>query len=411
LHPVLGLGVELRNRGHPVTIATSEAYRSVVEGAAFSFRPIRPNLVTDRRRIAYLFDKRRGPERLIRDLMMPMVPGMYQDLLPLVENADVLVASELIYPAATISEITGVPWLSLITAPASFLSKYDPPVIPAAPFLHGLRRLGPWTHLMLNGLFRSGTWSWSKPLRRLRRELGLAPGRNPIFEAKHSLYGSLAIFSACLGSPQRDWPRSAIQTGFIFYDGAHHEPVGLRRYLDSSEPPIVFTLGSAAVHAAGDFYKVAFQAVQELRRRAIFLLGENAAPQTSADDFYFADYLPFSQVFPRAAAVVHQGGIGTCAQALRAGCPSLIVPFGFDQLDNAHRMCRLGVARSLPLARLGAGTMLKELEPLLAVSGYKEKVVKISRQILGENGVNAAANAVMSAGLSLPKPQFANRSA
>src|SRR5215469_3852453 len=96
LHPVLGLGVELRNRRHPVTIATSEAYRSVVEGAAFFFSPIRPNLVTDRRRIAHLFDKRRGPERLIRDLMMPMVPEMYQDLLPLVENADVLVASELI---------------------------------------------------------------------------------------------------------------------------------------------------------------------------------------------------------------------------------------------------------------------------------------------------------------------------
>jgi rhamnosyltransferase subunit B len=391
LHPVLGLGIELRGRGHLVTAATSEFHRPTVESAGLSFAAIRPNLNLDSERIRELFDQRRGPERLIRDLVMPIVRGMYEDLLPLVQKADVLVASELIYPAAAIGDKLGIRWLSLITAPASFFSTYDPPVLPPAPFLHGLRHLGPWTHLALNVLFRFTTSSWSRPLRRLRRELGLPRGQNPVFEAKHSPHGSLAVFSPCLGRPQSDWPKSAIQTGFIFYDGAQRKSDDLERFVDGGEPPVVFTLGSAAVRAAGDFYKVAFEAVQRLGRRAIFLLGENLPPQGFSRDFYFANYIPFSLVFPCAAAVVHQGGIGTCAQTLRAGCASLVIPFGFDQLDNAHRMKQLGVAHSLPRSRLGVSAMIRELKPLLISSGFKMKALEISRQIARERGVELAA--------------------
>jgi UDP:flavonoid glycosyltransferase YjiC (YdhE family) len=402
LHPVLGLGIELRGRGHSVTIATSEAYRPAVEATSLSFGAIRPNLILDPKRIWYLFNRRRGPERLIRDFIMPTAREMFEDLLPLVESADVLVASELIYPAAAISEVSGIPWLSLILAPASFLSIYDPPVIPPAPFLHGLRHLGPWTHFVLNGLFRLGTWNWFTILRRLRRELGLSSGRHPLFDAKHSPYGSLATFSACFGSPQSDWPRSAIQTGFIFFDGAHQIPESFHRYLNGGEPPVVFTLGSSAVHVAGDFYNVAFEAIRKLGCRAVFLLGENAAPQTSSSDFYFSKYIPFSLVFPKAVAVVHQGGIGTCAQTLLAGCPSLVMPFGFDQLDNAHRMQRLGVARSLSRARLCVNTMVRELGPLLTSAEFKTKALEVSREIARENGARVAAMAIESVRLSRP---------
>src|ERR1700736_1710676 len=394
LHPVLGLGMELRARGHSVTIATSESHRSIVEAAAFSFAPIRPNLSLDPGRTRELFDQRRGRERLIRDFVMPIVRELFEDLLPFVQNAEIFVASELIYPAAAISEKCSIPWLSLIMAPASFFSIYDPPVLPPVSFLHELRRLGRWTYLVFNGLFRLATSSWSRPLRRLRLELGLSRGLNPIFDAKHSPYGSLAVFPPYLGRPQSDWPKSAIQTGFIFYDGTHQKSESLRRFLDGGEPPVVFTLGSAAVRAAGDFYQVAFEAVQKIGRRAIFLLGDNVAPRTSSADFYFAKYLPFSLVFPHAAAVVHQGGIGTCVPTLRAGCPSLVIPFGPDKLRNTYRMRRLGVARSLPLARLGVNAMIRELRTLLLSSDYKMKAFETSREIVRERGAQIAATAI-----------------
>jgi rhamnosyltransferase subunit B len=409
LHPVLGLGIELRNRGHLVAVATSESHRETVRSAGLSFTSIRPNLNPDPERIRQLFDQRRGPERLIRNFVMPIVRDMYEDLLPLCQRADILVAGELIYPAAAISEKLGIPWLSLITAPASFFSSQDPPVLPPAPFLYSLRHLGPWMYSALNILFRFATSSWSRPLRCLRRELGLPPGKNPIFDAKHSSYGSLALFSPFLGRPQSDWPKSAIQTGFIFYDGAQQKSESLRRFLDTGEPPIVFTLGSAAVRAAGNFYEVAFEAVQKLGRRAIFLLGKNIGPQISARDLYFAEYAPFSHVFPYAALIVHQGGIGTCAQTLRAGCPSVVVPFGFDQFDNAERMRRLGVARSLPRSRLGVSAMVRALHPFFNSSPYKVRALEISREIARERGVELAATAIEDASRCSPSKILAKK--
>jgi rhamnosyltransferase subunit B len=201
LHPVLGLGIELLGRGHSVTIATSEAHRQNVEATTLSFAAIRPDPDLNPGRIRELFNQRHGPERLIRDFIMPIVRDMYEDLLPLVRDTDVLVASELIYPAAVFGEKFGIPWLSLILAPASFFSVHEPPVLPPIPFPHGLRHLGSWTHLVLNAMFRLATATWSNPLKRLRHELGLPRGQNAIFEAKHSPYGSLAVFSPCIGRP------------------------------------------------------------------------------------------------------------------------------------------------------------------------------------------------------------------
>ncbi len=128
----------------------------------------------------------------------------------------------------------------------------------------------------------------------------------------------------------------------------------LLRFLDAGEPPIVFTLGSAAVWIADDFYAVSIAAARALGRRALLLAGENAADirAHAPDGIGVFDYAPHSAVMPRAGVIVHQGGVGTTAQALRAGRPMLVVPFGQDQPDNARRVVGLGVARTIPEGRL-----------------------------------------------------------
>jgi UDP:flavonoid glycosyltransferase YjiC (YdhE family) len=98
------------------------------------------------------------------------------------------------------------------------------------------------------------------------------------------------------------------------------------------------------------------------------------------------DYAPLAQILPRAAAVVHAGGIGTCAESLRAGIPSVVIPFSFDQPDNAERLRRLGVAEvanrfrisslAVPLRRIlenpeastRARALAGRIEPRAAVS-------------------------------------------
>jgi UDP:flavonoid glycosyltransferase YjiC (YdhE family) len=179
------------------------------------------------------------------------------------------------------------------------------------------------------------------PISRFRAELGLTPGHDPVFEGQHSPQRVLALFSRVMAEPQRDWPPQTLITGFAFYDQADHgqglDP-DLERFLDAGPPPIVFTLGSAAVMQAGTFYKESLAAVRHLGCRAVLLAGDNSIPEPLPPGTAVFSYAPFSKILPRASVVVHPGGIGTTAQALVAGRPMLVVPYAFDQPDNAFAL-------------------------------------------------------------------------
>src|SRR5262249_14925638 len=155
-----------------------------------------------------------------------------------------------------------------------------------------------------------------------------------------------------------DWPASSVQTGFPIHDrgeAGERMPLALEVFLRQGPAPIVFTLGSSAVYAAGDFYTQAAEAARSLGRRAGLPVGEDglspvagvppAAHAPAGTPIVSLAYAPHSELLPRAAAVVHQGGVGTTAQAMRAGRPMLVVPFSHDQPDNAERLRRKGVAR------------------------------------------------------------------
>ena len=136
-----------------------------------------------------------------------------------------------------------------------------------------------------------------------------------------------------------------MQPGYVFYDQDEAQsglPAELEAFLQAGEAPIVFTLGSSAVHDPRGFFEQSAEAARMLNRRAVFLIGQNPPPSAMSSDSIAVPYAPFSELFPRAAVVVHQGGSGTTAQALRAGHPTLIMPCGFDQPDNAARVKRIG---------------------------------------------------------------------
>jgi UDP:flavonoid glycosyltransferase YjiC (YdhE family) len=168
----------------------------------------------------------------------------------------------------------------------------------------------------------------------------------------------------------------------------------LNKFLDEGEPPIVFALGSSAVWVAGEFWRHAIEASRALGRRALLITGrdtpgvENLPPGMRA-----FGYLPYSMIFPRAAAVVHQAGIGTLSQALRSGRPQLIVPFAFDQPDNARRAAELGLGRVLPLKRLAS--LKSELEALLENPAYEKHAARVARELRGVNGAERAADELL----------------
>ena len=396
IHPYMALAIELQARGHHPIIATSELYREKIETAGLKLHPVRPNLPPpqdqDPELIKRIMNPRSGPRVLMDEIILASLRDSYADLVEVARDADLLITHPAAPAGHLVARKTQIPWISTVLAPASFLSAYDPPVPPFWSWFNHLQLFGP--HLI--GLFLTLAKQSYRPqvLFRLRDELGLGHYGHPVFEGQHSPNLVLALFSKLFAAAQPDWPRHTRITGFAFYDG-HRElemPAELSKFLDEGEPPIVFTLGSSAVWVARDFFHESIAAARQLKRRAVLLVGDerNLPVEPLPSEIIAVNYAPYQSLLPRACAMVHHGGVGTTAQGLRAGVPTLIVPFAFDQPDNAAHAKRMGTSRTLNRKDYLAPRVAKEMDVLLGESQYAANATCISTQLQNENG---AANA------------------
>ena len=398
LHPMIALSLELRRRGHDVLINTWEGYREKIVDNGLEFAPLRPNLdPTDSELIRKTMDSATGPEMVIREIIFPHIRDMYDDMLATVDGADLFLNGEIVYTAAAIAEKTGIKWISISLSPLCMFSSEDPNVYPQATWLEFLRPLPAVFHRELFRVMRWTISGWYEPYKVFRRDLGLDPDHDPIFTDKFSPLLHLAMFSEAIGKPQSDWHSPTIQTGFCFYDESETStlPDELARFLEEGDPPIVFTLGSAAAMDARDFFDQSAKAAKLLGRRAVLLYGRDQKLPDGLDKNIVAfDFAPYSLIFPRAACVVHQAGVGTTGQVLRAGVPHLIVPFSHDQPDNAARCRRAGVAEIVDRDSYTAESAAKTLKPILNDKKYRTNAAALKRIVESESGTATACDAI-----------------
>ena len=400
LHPYLALGQGLQARGHQVSVGTTMYYHSRVERAGLEHRPIAPHLSPeDETLIKLVLDPKKGSENIFRQLILPHLRESYTDTLRAIEGIDLVVGHPIALATPIVAEQKKLTWASVALAPLSFLSVHEPMEIPGHPFLSKFTYKSQWLRKLIGGVARKLTARWVGPLYDLRRELGLPPGGHPLFEGQHSPHLVLALYSKLLGEPQPDWPANTRITGFCFHDRQEgHETLspGLVRFLDAGAPPLVFTLGSTAVLNAGGFFEESAAAARALKRRAVLLCGKTPPKGIPDADIHVEEYAPYSQLFPRAEAVICSGGVGTLGQALQAGVPFIVVPFGNDQPDNAARCARLGVSRALPRERYRRDRAAAGIGALLADPQMGSKARECSKVIASENGVAAACEALES---------------
>ena len=404
INPLIAVALELKRRGHQPVMAVPSLYESKIIPLGLEFHPVRPNLDPENTLLAEMvYDVRKGTERGLREFLFPVLRQTYDDLTAAATTparADLLLVGELNYAGPIVAEVTGIPWASYVLAPMSFFSAFDPPVLPMYPRLARADKAVPGMGRAIKRLARFVSRKWPQPIYDLRRELGLSRGANPLFDAKHSPDLVLAMFSRALGQEQPDWPANTRITGFCFYDsdaGNAALPPHLETFLNAGPPPLVFTLGSAAVLAAGNFYEFGARAAERLGLRAVLLIGSDARNRPRhplPETICVAEYAPYSALFSRASVIIHQGGVGTTAQCLRAGKPMLIMPYSHDQPDNARRMRRLKVARILQRRNFTPMRIARKLRILLEDPIYARRAQQMALRLRSENGVAAACDAL-----------------
>ncbi len=406
IHPYIAIALELKARGHSPVIATSEVYREKMDAAGIEFRPIRPNMPSyddpdELTKMATdLVDPKIGTEKVLQ-LFTKDLDVVYEDLYEATADADLLLTHPLPLVGPIVAQKRKLPWVSSVLAPISFFSAYDPPVPPQLPSVYHLLKTSPIIGRLFVRLAEYKLENIVKPVYSLRAKLGLDRGRNPLLGGQHSPNMVLALFSSVFGAPQTDWPPNTRATGFAFYDrrdyfGETETSQELSAFLDNGPPPIVFTLGSSAFWVAKDFYRDSIKAAQSLGQRAVLLIGHqrNLPAEPLPEGIAAFEYAPFGELFPRARAIVHSGGVGTTAQGLRAGRPVLVVPHAHDQFDNASRAARIGTGRALDRARYNVDTATRELRLLLDREDYFVKAAEVAERIANENGARAAADAL-----------------
>jgi rhamnosyltransferase subunit B len=403
-NPLIALALELKRRGHTPVMALPAVYEPKIRPLGLEFHAVRPDIdPTNTILVEMIYDVKHGTERGLRDFLFPALRETYADLLDAAtkpERADLLLLGELNYAGPLVAEVTGIPWASYVLAPLSFFSAFDPPVLPPYPRLARADKVVPGFGRVIRRVARFVSRKWPEPIYELRRELGLPKGANPLFDAKHSPSLVLALFSRVLGVEQKDWPTNTLIAGFCYYDadaGNQALPPNLERFMAAGEPPVVFTLGSAAVLAAGNFYEVSASAAMRLGIRAVLLIGTDPRNQLKTklpESICVAEYAPYSKLFDRAAMVVHQGGVGTTAQCLRAGKPMLIMPFSHDQPDNARRMLRLKVGRVIQRGKYTPWRVARKLKMMLAAPLLAQRAESVAKQLASEDGVRTACDAL-----------------
>jgi rhamnosyltransferase subunit B len=404
VNPLIAIALELKRRGHVPVLAVPAVFAGKIRPLDIEFHAVRPDIdPSNTALVEMIYDVRKGTERGLREFLFPALRGTYEDLLDAATKpvrADLLLLGELNYAGPLVADVTGIKWASYVLAPMSFFSGFDPPVLPMYPDLARADRTVPGLGRAIKGLARFVSRNWAQPIYDLRRELGLGRGSNPLFDGKHSPCLVLALFSRLLGKEQKDWPAHTRITGFCYYDadaGNLALPAHLEEFLGAGPPPVVFTLGSAAVLAAGKFYEYSAKAAVRLGVRAVLLIGSderNRPAEALPESICVAQYAPFSALFKRAAMVVHQGGVGTTAQCLRAGKPMLIMPYSHDQPDNGRRMRRLGVARVIQRGKYTPLRVARLLQSMLEDPSLARRAAEVAGQLAHEDGIGTACDAL-----------------
>ena len=405
VYPFIAVAVALalRARGCVAVVAAMDRYRGEVEGAGIAFRAVRPGR---REMEAAGIDDAAIARAVARDqraafgFAAPHLAATLADLTGAARGCDMVVGGSLSSVARMVAETSGLPSATLILQPTGFLSCTDPPRLVEAPWLAAIgRRCGPAAVAALYRLGGLRGRAAMRPIAQLRAGLGLPRLRDELRDGPRRGAAMIALYPAAFAPLPHDAPIAAVSAGFPFYNGVPTalDPA-LSAFLDDGAPPIVFTLGSFVVHAAEDFYVAGAALARRLGRRAVLLVGDHAVGRhagLAGPDLFVDGRAPHAALFPRAAAVVHHGGIGTVAEALRAGLPQLACPFFGDQFDNAAHLERLGVAAALPLRRFDPERGAALLAPLLAAPMMAARARVMGRRMVTGGGPGTAAHAIM----------------
>jgi UDP:flavonoid glycosyltransferase YjiC (YdhE family) len=396
IQPCVVLSRELQRAGYSVRLAAPQDFSGFVQEHGVVFHPLRGDVQqimaseTGRGFIEAGGANPINSIRAMRTMLAPVVMKMAEDAYEACRDANALICLAVFSPfGRSITEALGIPLIHIEPTPVLPTKAFPAPGWPIQRDLGGL-------HNRLSGvLMLRVIWEWYRPfVNDFRKRLGLPPYRAADFLETLSSRPLLAAYSPNVIPHPKDWPDHVRITGYLFLDPPEdwQPPAALKAFLEAGDPPVYVGFGSMAGRDPEQFAALVLRALAISGQRGLLLTGWGGLRAMSASDSVFVvDSAPHSWLFPRMAAVVHHGGAGTTAEGLRAGAPSVVVPFIVDQPFWGARVKALGVGPPpLPRKRLTAENLARAIEIAVTDAGIKQRAAALGEALCAEDGVGNA---------------------
>jgi len=400
--PYITLGKGLKAVGHQVRFVTFENFEPLVAAQDLDFHPVRgdvQSILTGAGGQA-LAESGRNAFRMawsVLRLFGVMAEGFARDLSsPELWDTEVIVNQ---LPGGLygydLAEKLGVPMV--IAAVMPLTPTRHQPMLAFPSLLAPIPGYNAFTHWLAYQL----VWQGFRPVvsRWRKQTLGLskAPlwGYSRLMEERR--VPVLNGFSAHIVPRPPDWGGHIHVTGYWFPEDEDWRPSdGLCEFIEAGPPPVFIGFGSMPIRNPKRTTAIVLDALKRSGQRAILHTGWGSIGQRELPDYVWEiEYVPYGWLFPRMAAVMHHGGSGTTAFGLRAGVPSIIVPFLFDQFYWGKRISSLGVGpEPIPHRKLSVERLAEALTVAVADTQMRQRAAELGEKIRAEDGVREAVEAI-----------------
>ncbi|GHO42072.1 glycosyltransferase [Ktedonospora formicarum] len=399
VQPYIALGLGLQRAGYQVCMFTHSIFAPMIEQYGLEFAALdgNPRAMVESKEGLRLLESGGNAMHFMRRLSAEIKKNqiaMTRSASRVLPGAHLLLYSILCFAGSYVAEALNIPAMLVPLQP----------ILPtrAFPYPTGFSRsLGSVGNLLTHRLVNMGIWQLMRStMQPIRHELGLPP--IPIWGSISWLYKQrqpILLGNSQLALPRpMDWPDWVYVTGYWFLDAPStwQPPADLLNFLADGPPPVYIGFGSMASRKAEETTSIVLHALARSRQRGIISTGWGGLSNADLPDTIFQlEEAPHDWLFPRMAAVVHHGGSGTTAAGLRAGVPSVVVPFFADQPFWAEIVYRLGVAtKPIPHSRLTAENLATAITTSVSDQAMSARAAALGARIREEDGVANAINII-----------------
>ena len=398
----VALGVGLKKAGYKVRIAASEGFEPFVVSYGLEYYPTDGNILEmASSNFAKEGMKADNPIKVFLSLNKPEIKEIVYNMQKGL-HAACIGADAIVYHPATaighfIAQHNKIP--GILATPIPLIPTKDYPAL----IFYGKINLGRVFNYWSHKIFAKGIWMviQSSIKKYLNKDLDYSIKRIDIPHNKQNAKKQ-PVLVACSNHVFRrasDWAEHIYSTGYWFLDKPTDwiPPRKLSDFLQKGKPPIYVGFGSIVdSENAAETTKLVLKALKSTNQRGILATGWGAITEKEvvSEDILFIESIPHSWLFPQMAAVIHHGGAGTTAAALRVGVPNIVIPFANDQFAWGQRAYELGVgAKPIPRKKLTTRSLIDAIEEVLKEE-MKAESVKLGMKIQSEDGIKIAVDII-----------------